>query len=117
VQTAFAAIEQEGASTQRLVDLDVGFHRSLVELSGSRFLTQAWLALAPVIHTVITIGNRRLAERDPERNFTRILGTHRPLVDAIADHDAQRSIALLIEQFDVTTSMFTARDHSETPTP
>jgi DNA-binding GntR family transcriptional regulator len=114
VQAAFAAIEQEGASTQRLVDLDVGFHRSLVELSGSRFLMQAWLALAPVIHTVITIGNRRLAEREPEQNFARILATHRPLVAAIAAQDATRAVALLIQQFDVTTSMFTARDDSET---
>jgi len=113
-QAAFAAIEQEGASTPRLVDLDVGFHRSLVELSGSRFLLQAWLALAPVIHTVITIGNRRLAERDPERNFARILATHRPLVAAVAAGDAARATALLVEQFDVTTSMFTSRDDPET---
>jgi DNA-binding GntR family transcriptional regulator len=113
VEAAFAAIEREGASTRRLVDLDLSFHRSLVELSGSRFLTQAWLALAPVIHTVITIGNRRLAEREPERNFARIVETHRPLVAAIAAGDAERSTGLLIRQFDVTTSMFTVRDDSE----
>ncbi len=106
VQDAFAALEREGASTQRLVDLDIDFHLRLLELSGSRFLTQAWLALAPVIHTVITIGNRRLTERGPERNFTRIVDAHRPLVAAIADFDARRATALLAKQFDVTTSMF-----------
>jgi DNA-binding GntR family transcriptional regulator len=106
VQEAFAALEREGASTQRLVDLDIEFHLRLVELSGSRFLTQAWLALAPVIHTVITIGNRRLTERDPEQNFTRIVEAHRPLVAAIARFDAKRATAVLAKQFDVTTSMF-----------
>ncbi len=110
VQAAFAAIEDEGASTRRLVDLDLAFHRSLVELAGSRFLLQAWLALAPVIHTVITIGNRRLGERDPERNFARILAAHRPLVEAIAAADAPRAVALLATQFEVTTSMFAARE-------
>jgi DNA-binding GntR family transcriptional regulator len=106
VREAFAAIEREGASTQRLVDLDIEFHLRLLELSGSRFLTQAWLALAPVIHTVITIGNRRLTERDPEQNFARIVAAHRPLVAAIGKHDAARATAVLAKQFDVTTSMF-----------
>jgi DNA-binding GntR family transcriptional regulator len=106
IREAFAAIEQEGASTQRLVDLDIEFHLRLLELSGSRFLTQAWLALAPVIHTVITIGNRRLTERDPEQNFDRIVAAHRPLVAALAKHDAKRATAVLAKQFDVTTSMF-----------
>jgi DNA-binding GntR family transcriptional regulator len=109
VQEAFAAIEREGASTQRLVDLDIDFHLRLLELSGSRFLTQAWLAIAPVIHTVITIGNRRLAEREPEQNFARIVDAHRPLVAAIARYDARRATALLAKQFDVTTSMFSGR--------
>ena len=55
----------EGASTEHLVELDVEFHRRLVEFGGSRFLLSAWLALAPVIQAVITIGNRRLAQGGP----------------------------------------------------
>src|SRR5262249_12284768 len=55
VHAAMRAIAAEGASTERLVELDIDFHRTLVALSGSRFLTQAWLALAPVIKAVITI--------------------------------------------------------------
>lgn len=106
VVAAYDALEAEGASTDGLVDLDIDFHRELVEFSGSRFLVQAWLAIAPVIHTVIAIGNRRLVTRDPESNFQRILATHRPIVDAILVEDAQKAAAVLAEQFGVTQSMY-----------
>lgn len=113
VQDAMAAIESEGASTSRLVDLDIDFHRALVELSGSRFLVQAWLALAPGIHTVITVGNRRLAAREPHFHYERIVASHRPLVDAIAAYDSPRATALLADQFGITRSMFTVSDGQE----
>lgn len=113
VRAAFAAIEAEGAPTDHLVDLDVAFHRAIVELSGSRFLLQAWLAIAPVIHTVITIGNRRLVVRDPGSNFERIVAAHRPLADSVEAHDAERAVAVLAEQFGVTHSMFEHRGDLE----
>lgn len=109
LRAAYELVHAEGASTQRLVDLDIDFHRALLEFSGSRFLTQAWLALAPVIHTVITIGNRRMAEDDPDENFTRILSVHEPLVKAIERYDARRALKLLGEQFSVTREMFAGR--------
>jgi DNA-binding GntR family transcriptional regulator len=113
VREALAAIESEGASTSRLVDLDIDFHRTLVELSGSRFLVQAWLALAPGIHTVITVGNRRLAAREPHYHYERIVASHRPLVDAVAAYDSKRATALLADQFGITRSMFTVSDGEE----
>ena len=64
VRAALEAFRQEGASTERLVELDIAFHRALVEFGASRFLLSAWLALAPVLQAVITIGNRRLARRN-----------------------------------------------------
>jgi DNA-binding GntR family transcriptional regulator len=109
IRAAFEAVREEGASTQRLVDLDIDFHRTLLEFSGSRFLTQAWLALAPVIHTVITIGNRRLVEGDPEQHFARILSVHTPLVEAIEAYDLRAALRLLGEQFAVTREMFGER--------
>ena len=108
LREAFAAIEAEGGSTSRLVDFDIAFHRALVEFSGSRFLLQAWLALAPSIHTVITIGNRRLATRDPELHYERIVAAHRPLIEAVTDHNTDRAMALLTEQFKLTRSLFSA---------
>jgi DNA-binding GntR family transcriptional regulator len=108
VEEAFAAIEEEGASTSHLVELDVDFHRALVGLAGSRFLLHAWLAIAPVIQAVITLGNDRLASRDPESNFRRIVESHARIVDAVRAHDAVKAAQLLAEQFDLTKSMFRA---------
>lgn len=112
VERAFARIEAEGASTPHLVDVDVDFHRALVELSGSRFLVQSWLALAPVISAVIAIGNSELVTRDPRSNFTRIVRSHGVLVEAVAAQDAVVATALLADQFELTKSMFgkTRRD-------
>jgi DNA-binding GntR family transcriptional regulator len=110
IRSAYALVLEEGASTQRLVDYDIDFHRALLEFSGSRFLTQAWLALAPVIHTVITIGNRRMAEADPDENFARIISVHEPLVEAIEAYDLRRALRLLGEQFAVTREMFAERE-------
>lgn len=109
VEAAFAAIEAEGNSTPRLVSVDIAFHRALVELSGSRFLVRAWLALAPVIQAAITIGNRHLAEQDPESNFSRIVESHRALMGALRAGDADAAARMLAEQFRFSRSMFEAR--------
>ena len=114
VRKAMEAIESEGASTVRLVDLDVDFHRSLVAFSGSRFLVQSWLAIAPVIQAVITIGNRRLAAKEPASNYARIVDSHRRLVDAIAAGAVGEATTLLADQFSLTQSMFiTAKEDTE----
>jgi GntR family transcriptional regulator of gluconate operon len=106
VLKSFEEMKAEGTSTPRLVDLDVDFHGALVELSGSRFLTQAWLALAPVIHTVITLGNRSLAEQDPERNFMRIIDSHEVIVNSLVHGDADEVVSSLATQFDFTQHVF-----------
>jgi GntR family transcriptional regulator, gluconate operon transcriptional repressor len=106
VHAAIAAIEAEGASTPRLAELDLVFHRSLMEMSGNRFLVQAWLAIAPVIGAVITIGNRRLAAQDPMSNFARIVESHRRLVDALETSGIDAAEAMLADQFRFTESMF-----------
>lgn len=110
VEAAYGEIVKEGNSTPRLVDLDVNFHRSLVMFSGSRFLTRSWLALAPLIHAVITIGNRRLVERDPRSNFARIVDSHLRLVESLREGDADAAAGMLARQFDLTKSMFGASD-------
>lgn len=101
----------EGTSTQRLVDLDIDFHRAMLELSGSRFLVQSWLAIAPVIHTVITLGNRELEGRDPVTNFERIISSHRTIVESLTAGNAIATVEKLAEQFRLTGSMF---DHVDT---
>lgn len=101
-----AEMEAEGTSNQNLVNLDVSFHLALVEASHSRFLVQAWQALAPVVHTVITLGNRSLEQRDPVSNFNRIIESHRRIVAPIQDGTTDVAIRRLAEQFNFTESMF-----------
>jgi DNA-binding FadR family transcriptional regulator len=99
-------MEQEGTSNQNLVNLDVSFHLALVEASNSRFLVQSWQALAPVVHTVITLGNRSLEHRDPQSNFERIIESHRRIVAPMQNGVAEQAIHCLAEQFNFTESMF-----------
>jgi len=106
VKAAYALIEHEGAANPRLVEVDIAFHRAMVELSASRFLVRSWLTLAPVMQAVITIGNRRLAERDPQSHFERIVNHHRVLVDALEAGDAAQAKEFLRGQFTFTGSMF-----------
>ena len=106
LRAAFEAFRQEGATTERLVELDIAFHRSLVEYGGSRFLTSAWLALAPVLQAVITIGNRRLAKQDPATHYRRILAAHEPMLEPLARRDAEPVVAIMAEQFALTRSQF-----------
>lgn len=113
IRAAFDAIRHEGASTGHLVELDVEFHRSLVEFGGSRFLTSAWLALAPVIQAVISIGNRRLATEDPVSNYHRILTAHERLLDPLSRYDADAVIEVLAAQFSITQAQFRSSESSE----
>lgn len=108
LRAAFEAFRQERASTEHLVELDLAFHRALVELGGSRFLLTSWLALAPVLQAVITIGNRRLARQDPVSHLRRILAAHEPILEPLARHEAEPVVAILAEQFALTQSQFAA---------
>ena len=106
ITAAFEAIRREGASTEHLVELDIEFHRRLVEFGGSRFLLSAWLALAPVIQAVITIGNRRLAKEDPLSNYLRILQAHERVLKPLARYDGDAVIEVLTQQFSLTRAQF-----------
>jgi DNA-binding GntR family transcriptional regulator len=112
VRAAFEAFEQEGATTERLVELDIAFHRALVEYGGSRFLTGAWLTLAPVLQAVITIGNRRLAKHDPTTHYRRIMAAHEPMLAPLERGDPEPVIAILAEQFALTRSQFFPARHA-----
>ena len=106
VQRAFEAFAQEGATTERLVELDIAFHRALVEHGGSRFLLGAWLSLAPVLQAVITIGNRRFARQDPKTHHRRIMAAHEPILEPLVRHEPEPVARMLAEQFELTRSQF-----------
>jgi DNA-binding GntR family transcriptional regulator len=106
VRAAFEAFRQESATTERLVELDIAFHRALVEHGGSRFLLSAWLALAPVLQAVITIGNRRLARQDPATHYRRIMAAHEPILEPLERRDPELVVSILAEQFALTRAQF-----------
>lgn len=106
VLDVLAEMQAEGTSNQNLVNLDISFHLALVEASSSRFLVQSWQALAPVVHTVITLNNRSLAQHDPESNFNRIIESHRQIVNPLLEGSADVAIRRLAEQFNFAQSMF-----------
>ena len=112
IAAAFEAIRREGASTERLVELDITFHRRIVEFGDSRFLLSAWLALAPVIQAVIAIGNRRLAREDPASNYRRILAAHERVLEPLARYEADAVINVLAEQFSITRAQFLPAEDS-----
>lgn len=107
IEQAFRDLADEPATTERLVELDITFHRALVELSGSRFLLRSWLAIAPVLQSVITIGNRRLGVHDPETHLARIVDAHTALMEALRVGDVDAAAQRLADQFALTQSMFT----------
>jgi DNA-binding GntR family transcriptional regulator len=113
VVACFEAMGAEGTSTPALVDLDIHFHQELVALSGSRFLIQGWTSLAPVLHAVVTLGNRVLAERDPRKNFNRIISSHEGIVAALVARDAEAVVAKLTEQFELTRSILPVQAYAE----
>ena len=113
VRAAYEEMQREGASTEPLTELDIEFHRRLVEFGGSRFLLSAWQALAPVIQAVITIGNRRLVQSDPESNFRRILTAHERVLEPLSRYDAAATITVLAEQFSITASQYVASEAAE----
>jgi GntR family transcriptional regulator, gluconate operon transcriptional repressor len=110
VRAAFESFRLEGATTERLVELDLEFHRALVQFGGSRFLLSSWLALAPVLQAVITIGNRRLARQDPTSHYRRILAAHEPILEPLARHDPEPVVRMLAEQFALTQAQFFRSD-------
>ena len=99
------AIEADGPTGSAWVELDLNFHQALVEASGSRFLTQAWLAIAPVIAAVITVGSKRLTERGSFSNASRVTESHRALYEAVVARNTSEACRLLEEQFILTESM------------
>lgn len=109
VLAAHAALEAEtGLSSTRMAEVDLTFHRALLEFSGSRSLLRAWLALAPVITTVIAVANRRVGLSSTELHAL-VRDLHVPIVEAVVARDLKAAKRCLEEHFE--------RLHSSYPDP
>jgi DNA-binding GntR family transcriptional regulator len=107
LEEALAAMQEEGASTPRLVDLDIAFHVALLDVSGSRFISHAWKACASVIHAGMTITNGMLSKQDAKQAFGRIIEKHQKILEGLEARDLDRVIEALHEHFGLTESVFT----------
>ena len=59
-----------------------------------------------MLQAVITIGNRRLARRDPASHYRRILAAHEPILEPLARFDPEPVVRMLAEQFELTRAQF-----------
>lgn len=86
-QTAFAHAVAEGAPTEELARLDIGFHLAVAEASGNRLLYD----LLSDLHSYLS-ESRAIALRAPGRP-ARSATEHALIVEAIRQHKAERARA------------------------
>lgn len=83
---AAAADDFEG-----LVAADEAFHHALITLADHNLLLASWKNLYLRIHQIMALRHR------DDRNLSEIAGNHPPIVQALADGDADRAIKLISE--------------------
>lgn len=74
-----------------LVAADEAFHHALIRLADHDLLLASWKNLYLRIHQIMALRNR------DERNLSEVAGNHPPIVQALADGDADRAIQLISE--------------------
>ncbi|MEM6593733.1 MAG: GntR family transcriptional regulator [Pseudomonadota bacterium] len=74
-----------------LIAADEAFHHALIRLADHDLLLASWKSLYLRIHQIMALRNRG------EENLTEIAGNHPPIVDALADNDAERAIRLIAD--------------------
>jgi DNA-binding GntR family transcriptional regulator len=102
------ALEQLVADSNeaRFVELDIAFHRTIVEFGQSRFVLRSWASLAPVIEAVVSVGHVAATSQFAADKRAHILEAHIPIVNAIKAGQASRAEALLDAQFRDAESVF-----------
>ena len=79
----------EADNFEALVIADEAFHHALIRLADHDLLLASWKNLYLRIHQIMALRNR------DERNLTEVAGNHPPIVQALADGDANRAIKLI----------------------
>lgn len=74
---------------EALVAGDEAFHHSLIELADHKLLLASWKNLYMRIHQIMALRNR------DEHNLKEVASNHPPIVDALADGDAERAVRLI----------------------
>lgn len=74
---------------EALIAADEAFHHALIRLADHDLLMASWKNLYMRIHQIMALRNLE------ERNLEEVAGNHPPIVQAIADGDADRAIKLI----------------------
>ncbi|QBX99542.1 GntR family transcriptional regulator [Rhodophyticola sp. CCM32] len=74
---------------EALIAADEAFHHALIMLADHDLLLASWKNLYLRIHQIMALRNR------DERNLDEVAGNHPPIVQALADGDADRAIKLI----------------------
>lgn len=103
-----------GCSTEHLAALDIEYHRRLVGLSNNRPLFNAWMSLAPVIETVMTITHANVDDIDAV-----VLRRHRQLIRLIEAGERDEALRELSQQAEYAIELMRRRlaPQKETPAP
>ena len=73
------------------VAADEAFHQALIRLADHDLLLASWRSLYMRVHQIMALRNR------DESNLEEIAGNHPPIVQALANRDAERAIRLVSE--------------------
>ncbi|QWW18712.1 GntR family transcriptional regulator [Schaalia sp. 19OD2882] len=84
----------EGTAVTTRLDIDLGFHELLCELSGSQTLVRMWCELKDRMCVAI------LADQSDARLFQMQANFHRPIVDALRSGDPARFDAVIMGHMD-----------------
>ncbi|RMA42315.1 GntR family transcriptional regulator [Rhodophyticola porphyridii] len=79
----------EADDFEALVAADEAFHHALIMLADHDLLLASWKNLYLRIHQIMALRNR------DEHNLTEVAGNHPPIVQALADGDADRAVKLI----------------------
>ncbi len=90
-QCDYMAKAAEAGDLSALVAADEAFHQALIRLADHDLLLASWRSLYMRVHQIMALRNR------DESNLEEIAGNHPPIVQALANRDAERAIRLVSE--------------------
>jgi DNA-binding GntR family transcriptional regulator len=82
------------ADVPQLIQIDLAFHRPLIEVGGSRRLRELWSSLNGQIGALVLRG---LEEQ--QANIDHVIAFHQALLDAVASGDSQRAQRAVLDHY------------------
>lgn len=94
----------------RVVEADVTFHRTIMQLAGNRYAMQIWDTLSLRIRTHFYRNDAHYA------NLSLVADEHAPLLDALRSRDAERALAAMEQHLHSALTLSGVQEDAGTPT-